>query len=214
MNKKNKYRLLQDIIDAIVTRYPGLGSNTGSELSQSDLLRIFQSITSSELMRNDWLVDTMEQYIDYPDPDFCIAAGGFGVTAFHVRQRYPRSPIVSFELNSDLTTLAKTLFSNEAINFKRASMANYSLSSKPHNVIVCTSCAHLKSTTLRPFLSDRRRDSVIVMQASSCCQIGDCVAHPESLLSFIDAIAPLLTEVFYRGSLSLDESDWYMVIAK
>lgn len=174
---------------------------------------IASAFKTSEFLRNYWLVDTLQESLQLLTPNFCVFVGQYGLTAHLLMQRFPDSPIVSVDSSEFCKKYGERIFPGSGFEFISSSEEACQPDGGANNVIVCPSCHQLQKSQLQRLLANRRRGTIVALQTRAGEDRHD-TEHIASLLSFADWIEATAPTQHFRGAISFEGEDYFMVIAQ
>lgn len=167
---------------------------------------IINSVNNNQEKSKNWLVSESEKYFDFFDnPKICVAAGWYGHLADKLRQ-YTDKKVLSFDKDPKTKFVGNKLYND--VWFKVSSIEEFEF--KDFDIVVCTSCEHLKQEVIDNMISKCKNGSLVILQSNNFLEIEDHINCHDNVNNFEKTLK--LEKVLYKGTLSLDKFDRYMII--
>tara|TARA_B100000212_G_scaffold190375_1_gene143527 strand:+ start:6375 stop:6947 length:573 start_codon:yes stop_codon:yes gene_type:complete len=168
---------------------------------------IINSVNDNQEKCKDWLVSESKEYLDYFDnPKVCVAAGWYGSLANKLKL-YTDEQVLSFDKDPNTKFIGTKLYDD--IFFKVESIENFD-SYKNYDVVICTSCEHLKQETIDNMIEKCKDGTLLILQSNNYKKIEDHINCHNNIKEFEDSLK--LDKIMFGGTLNLDKYDRFMVI--
>ena len=167
---------------------------------------IVNSLNPNQENSKTWLVSESIKYFDlFEKPRFLVAAGWYGNLANKLSDH---GEVLSFDMDINCAIIGKKLYPK--VKFKTYDMMDYR-SVKKHDVIICTSCEHIKQDVLNEFIGRRRKDdSIVILQSNNYTSLPEHINCVKDENEFADKTN--LKMIHYKGSLQCDGFKRFMII--
>ncbi len=169
---------------------------------------IINSLDKTQIESKTWLVEKLKPFLHlYENPKICVAAGWYGLTA-NLLSDFTKEKIVSFDKDSKCREYGYKMYGSK-IELKTEDMKDFNISK--YDVIICTSCEHISDNLLNNFLSNKKSDSLVVLQSNNMIDIDDHINCKKSLDEFVSSLDINIVEKYEK---KFDEYTRYMVIGR
>lgn len=167
---------------------------------------IVNSLNPNQEISKNWLITESINYFQmFEKPKFLVAAGWYGNLA---NKLLDYGEVLSFDKDINCAIIGRKLYPK--IKFKTYDVIDYR-SVKKYDVIICTSCEHIKQNVLNDFISRRRKDdSIVILQSNNYTSLPEhinCVKDENEL-----ADKTKLKMIHYKGSLQCDGFKRFIII--
>tara|TARA_B100000902_G_C27319607_1_gene923518 strand:+ start:3358 stop:3927 length:570 start_codon:yes stop_codon:yes gene_type:complete len=167
---------------------------------------IINSVNDNQEKSKDWLIEKSKQYLSlFVNPKICVAAGWYGHLANRLTQ-YTDERVQSFDIDPITKKIGQKLYPN--VWFKIEDIIDYKF--EKWNVVICTSCEHLKQEVIDNMIDRCKNGSLIILQSNNYKQIDEHINCHNSLEEFEKTLK--LKKILYKGTLELDKYNRYMII--
>ena len=167
---------------------------------------IINSINDNQEQSKNWLIEKSVEYFTYFDkPKICIAAGWYGSIANKLK-KYFDNGVITFDKDPQCQTIGKKLYKD--VTFATAEIEYFNF--KTYDIVICTSCEHLKQKVIDDMLKRIKRGALVILQSNNWFDYETHINCHNSVIDFEKTLN--LDKILYRGTLKLEKYDRYMVV--
>jgi hypothetical protein len=190
-----------------------------SMYGDDDLYRIkdiVHSVDSKQWTSKRWLVDSLKHLQVDLQPGIFIAGGWYGLMAYLLREQYPKTKIVSADMDKKSKLFGRMLFDGSNIDFITIDVTKNEYTCARNGLVVSTSCEHIDRDDLCEFIRKKDPDAVIALQSNDYFELPSHINCSSSLDDFVSYVQPALhhNEILFQGSLNLGDFNRFMVIGR
>ena len=166
---------------------------------------IIDSLNDTQTKSKDWLIEKSKEYFTFFDnPKICVAAGWYGLLAYKLKEY---GNVISFDKDPQCKTIGQKLYKD--VSFATAEIEYFNF--KTYDIVVCTSCEHLKQEVIDDMIRRIKPGALVILQSNNFdFEIEDHINCHNSVKEFNQTLH--LEKMLYNGTLELDKFDRYMVI--
>lgn len=174
--------------------------------SDKQVKSIINSINDNQEKSKNWLIEKSIEYFTYFDsPKVCIAAGWYGSLANKLKT-YLNNGVITFDKDPQCKAIGQKLYKN--VTFATAEIEYFNF--KTYDIVICTSCEHLKQNVINDMLEKIRKGALVILQSNNYFAIEDHINCYNSVEEFQQTLQ--LEKILYKGTLKLENCDRYMVV--
>ena len=177
-----------------------------SVTTDTQVKSIINSINDNQEKSKDWLVQKSIEYFTFFDnPKVCVAAGWYGSLANKLRIRLGNG-VITFDKDPQCKAIGQKLY--PGVTFATAEIEYFNF--ETYDIIICTSCEHLKQKVIDDMLEKVRKGALVILQSNNYFEIEDHINCHHNVKKFLQTLH--LEKILYNGTLKLQSCDRYMVI--
>ena len=177
-----------------------------SVTSDKQVKSIINSLNDNQEKSKNWLIEKSKEYFTFFDnPKVCIAAGWYGSLADKLKI-YLDNEVVTFDKDPQCKTIGQKLYKD--VTFATAEIEYFNF--KTYDIVICTSCEHLKQKVINDMLKKTRKGALVILQSNNYFAIEDHINCHHNVKKFNQTLH--LEKTLYNGTLKLENCDRYMVI--
>ena len=167
---------------------------------------IINSVNNNQEKSKNWLLDKSKEFFDFFDnPKICVAAGWYG----HLANKlvgYTNEKVLSFDKDPNTKLIGNKLYKD--VWFKVEAIEDFDF--KNFNIVVCTSCEHLKQSVINDMIKKCKQGALIILQSNNYFDVKEHINCYNNVEEFEMSLN--LEKVLYKGTLHLDKFNRFMVI--
>ena len=167
---------------------------------------IVNSLNENQEKSKDWLIEKSKQYFTFfNNPSVVVAAGWYGSIANKLK-KYFDNGVITFDKDPQCQTIGKKLYKD--VTFATAEIEYFNF--KTYDIVICTSCEHLKQKVIDDMLKRIKRGALVILQSNNWFDYETHINCYNSVEEFEQTLN--LDKILYKGTLKLEKYDRYMVI--
>ena len=193
-----------------------------SQYGVDDLYRIkdiVHSLDDNHWIGKQWLIDTLyplynKIYGNNTSGKVYIAGGWYGLQAHLIKQVFKNFHVITGDMDPMTEHFGHRLFSDTDIEFKVENcLDSMDLDA---NIIINTSCEHMKKEDLQNFILKKPKESIIVLQSNDYDKLDSHINCQESLEEFCNFVKPSLSKewIISKSQIDLGDFNRFMVIGQ
>ncbi len=183
---------------------------------ENDLFRIkdiIDALSDSQIEGKKWLVNELIK-LKPESKGIFIAGGWYGQLAALLSDYYD-CLIISADLDTDSKNIGHKLLNGLDINVEFAvdDAATFFMEKrKIIDILINTSCEHMEQDDVKDLITYKQPDTLVAFQSNNYYDVLSHINCSDSLDDFVNYLE--LDEILYKGVLSFDDYERYMVIGR
>ena len=143
---------------------------------------IINSLNDNQEKSKDWLIEKSKQYFTFfNNPSVVVAAGWYGHLANKINDNiYTTGEIVSFDKDLQCRVIGKKLYKD--VTFATAEIEYFNF--KNYDIVICTSCEHLKQEVIDDMLERIKKGALVILQSNNFYKIKGHINCRKNLEDF------------------------------